>query len=293
MNITIAAIGEVLWDVFPDGARFGGAPANVASHAAALGARAAMVSCVGNDELGERAVGMLRERGVNTDCVAVSAEFPTGVVNVDLDATGKPHFTIGDPAAWDHLCWSEDLQQLAARSDAVCFGTLSQRNSASREVVHRFVTATRKTSLRICDVNLRPPFVDSGVIRASLDVANVLKLSDEELDRVAAACGCQGSESEVLTQLQDIWGLQLIAVTRGGQGATLVGRGQRSDCKGIPVTVKDTVGAGDAFTAAMICGLLKGTPLEDINQHACRVASYVCSQSGATPALPAELLLGE
>ncbi len=293
MNITIAAIGEVLWDVFPDGARFGGAPANVASHAAALGADAAMVSCVGNDALGQRAVATLRGRGVNTGCVAVSSEFPTGVVNVELDATGKPHFAIGEPAAWDHLSWSESVQRLAGRCDAVCFGTLGQRNPASRKVIQQFVAATRQTALRICDVNLRPPFVDDEIIRASLDLATVLKLSDEELDRVAAACGYRGTEAEMLAQFLDGRNLQLVAVTRGSQGATLLSRVERSDCAGVPVTVRDTVGAGDSFTAAMLCGLLKGTPLNEINQHACRVASYVCSQSGATPALPSRLLLSE
>ncbi len=290
MNITLAAIGEVLWDIFPDGARFGGAPANVASHAAALGADAAMVSCVGNDDLGQRAVEALRSRHVNTDAVIRSDDYPTGTVTVQLDETGKPQFTIGQPAAWDHLAWSDLLQQLAARCDAVCFGSLGQRNQASRDVIHRFVTATPSSALRVCDVNLRRPFVDHDVIRASLEVANVLKLSDEELNEIAQACGYpEEEESVVLARLLHDWQLQLVAVTRGSGGATLLSSQRRSDCQGTPVTVKDTVGAGDAFTAAMICGRLQGIALDDITRHACRVASYVCTQSGATPPLPDEM----
>ncbi len=248
-----------------------------------------MVSCVGRDDLGQRALVALQQRGVNTDCVAVTAEFPTGVVDVQLDAAGKPHFTIGEPAAWDHLTWSDRLEELAQRTRAVCFGTLGQRHTASRSVIQRFVAATDATALRVCDVNLRPPFVDAGVLRRSLELANVLKLSDDELDRVAAICNCAGAEAEVLAQLRDRWDLQLVAITRGSQGATLLGREERSDCAGIPVTVKDSVGAGDAFTAALICGLQNNQPLDQINRHACRVASYVCTQSGATPLLPDEL----
>ncbi len=290
MSFVIAAIGEVLWDVFPDGARFGGAPANVVSHAASLGARAAMVSCVGDDELGVKALEALAERGVVTDCVSVNAGYPTGVVNVELDASGKPRFTIGQPAAWDHLMWSEDVEQLAARSDAVCFGTLGQRNAEARQVIHQFVAATPERTLRVCDVNLRPPFVDDDVIRTSVELANVLKFSDEELDRVASACGCAGLETEVLASLLRNWDLRLVAVTRGSRGATLLKESQRSDCAGVSVTVRDTVGAGDSFTAAMMLGLLQGSSLDEINQHACRVAAHVCSQSGATPPLPRELM---
>ncbi len=289
MGLLITAIGEVLWDVFPDGPRFGGAPANVATHAASLGAEAAMVSCVGNDDFGSRAIDTLRQRRVNTDCVGVAADYPTGAVKVELNEAGKPRFTIEQPAAWDHLEWSEPLQQLAHRSDAICFGTLGQRNQRARDVIQQFVAAAPASTLRVCDVNLRPPFVDDAVIRDSLEWANVLKLSDEELGVVAAATGCDGTEAEILGELLDNWGLHLIAVTRGSQGATLLNNDERSDGNSVPVEVKDTVGAGDAFTATMICGLLHGASLDEINRQAGRIASYVCSQNGATPPIPQQL----
>lgn len=292
MGLLITSIGEVLWDVFPDGPRFGGAPANVASHVAGLGAEAAMVSCVGEDEFGTRALDELRQRGINTECVTTTADHPTGTVKVELNEAGKPRFTIEQPAAWDHLEWSDAARQLAHRCDAICFGTLGQRIAAAHQVIQQFVAAAPASALRVCDVNLRPPFIDEAVIRSSLEWANVLKLSDEELGVVAAASGCSGSEPEILAELLDNWGLHLIAVTRGDQGATLLRNEERSDCKGIPVEVKDTVGAGDAFTATMICGLLHGAPLDMINRQACRIASYVCSQQGATPPIPDSLTCG-
>jgi fructokinase len=289
----IVAVGEVLWDVFPDGPRFGGAPANLACHAAALAADAHMVSRVGDDELGKQALAALREHGVNTECVGVAAEYPTGTVQVELDASGKPRFTIGENVAWDHLQWSEEMDDLAARADAVCFGTLGQRSADSRDVIRRFVAATPPTALRILDVNLRSPFYDEAVIRQSLEAANVLKLSDDELDLVAAAGDVSGSEAETLAGLSRRYELRLVALTRGEHGATLVRGTERSDGEGIRVDVEDTVGAGDAFTAAMTLGLLSNDSLDAINRHACRVAAYVCSQSGATPPLPDELRRGQ
>lgn len=285
-RFTFTALGEVLWDVFPDGPRFGGAPANAACHAAALGVDASIVSQVGDDELGEKAIAALRERGVDTACVGVIGEHPTGSVLVELDSAGKPRFTIGADAAWDFLAWSEKLGDLAAGSDAICFGTLGQRSEGSRHVIRRFIDATSPAALRILDVNLRPPFYDDAVIRRSLELANVLKLSDDESELVASACGISGSEAEVLSELSRRYELQLIALTRGENGATLIRAEERSDFEGVSVAVKDTVGAGDAFTASMTLGLLQNAPINEINQCACRVAAFVCSQNGATPPLP-------
>ncbi len=286
---TITALGEVLWDVFPDGPRFGGAPANLACHAAALGTDAWMLSEVGDDALGQSALETLGQHGVNTTCIGRDAQHPTGTVQVELDDAGKPSFTIGENVAWDHLQWSEQTEQLAVRCDAVCFGTLGQRSDESQQVIQRFLAAVPDTALRILDVNLRPPFYDDAVIQQSLGLANVFKLSDEELDIVASACGIAGSEAEVLSTLRQRYELRLIALTRGRHGATLICENQRSDCQGISVDVKDTVGAGDAFTATMAVGLLAEKPLEAINRRACEVAAFVCSHSGATPPLPENL----
>jgi fructokinase len=283
---TIVALGEMLWDVFPDGPRFGGAPANVACHAAALGADVWMVSQVGDDQLGQQAVAALRQHGVHTDPVGRSSQYPTGTVEVALDRAGKPNFTIREDVAWDHIPWSESLRDLASRADAVCFGTLAQRGDQSRQTIHRFISAVAPATLRILDVNLRPPFYDRTVIEQSLELANVLKLSDDELPVVASMLGIDAPESETLAQLAQRYQLRLIALSRGAQGALLFDGKHFSHAQGQPVEVKDTVGAGDSFTAVLTLGILKGRPLDTINQRACQVAAYVCSQAGATPPLP-------
>jgi fructokinase len=285
----IVGLGEVLWDLFPDGPRFGGAPANFACHAAALGADVSLVSCVGTDELGDRALDELRQHGVGTDQVGRCEEHPTGTVEVRLDAAGKPTFRISNEAAWDHLGWTEALSELAARADAVCFGTLGQRGETSRQTIHRFLAGMRPESLRVFDINFRAPYFDEAVIRRSLDAADVLKLNDEELPVLAGLHGLAGSEAEVLFELARRHDLRAVALTRGSRGALLVRGPEVSECPGVQVEVRDTVGAGDAFTAALTLGLLQGFPLDTINRHACRVAAFVCTQPGGTPRLPEEL----
>jgi fructokinase len=288
-RFTVVGLGEVLWDVFPDGPRFGGAPANFACHAAMLGADAAMVSRVGADELGEQAVASLRGHGVDTQHVGCGGDHPTGTVRVELDAAGKPRFAIAEGVAWDDIPWSDDLATLAARADAACFGTLGQRSEASRRTIRRFLEATGPRCLRIFDVNLRPPFDDRQIVLDSLRLADALKLNDEELPIVAAMCGVGGVGLEAMAGLRARYGLRLVALTRGEHGAVLLAGGAASECAAAPVRVQDTVGAGDSFTAAMALGWLRGRDPDAICRHACRVAAFVCSQAGATPTLPDEL----
>jgi fructokinase len=285
----IVGLGELLWDVFPDGVRFGGAPANFASHAAMLGAGSFVVSQVGDDDLGHKAIAVLAEHGVNTDFVATSRQNPTGTVQVELDSAGQPRYTIARDIAWDFIPWSESLQSLATRADAVCFGTLAQRSETSRTAIRRFIDATRPDCLQIFDVNLRQTFYSDAIVLESLDFANAVKLNGEELTTVAAICGLRGDERELLVKLQKRYNLQLVALTKGSQGAILFDGTSFADCAAENVIVKDTVGAGDAFAAAMALGWLKRANLESICQRACRVAAFVCSQAGAVPSLPAEL----
>jgi len=286
----IVGLGEILWDVFPDGPRFGGAPANFACHVAALGGSAEMVSAVGNDELGVRALAELQNRRVATCGVHRHEDRPTGIVTVSLDDDGHASYEFAADTAWDALPWSEELARLAERTSAVSFGTLGQRSECSRETIRRFVAATPSRALRIFDVNLRPPFVSDPVIIDSLALANVLKLNDEELPAVAALCELSGSDVEVIQELAEKFALRAIALTRGPDGAVLVRDGQVSEHPGIETHVVDTVGAGDAFTAALALGLLDGSDLTAINRSACQVAAFVCSQSGAAPQLPGGLM---
>lgn len=287
----IVGIGEILWDIFPDGPRFGGAPANFACHAASLGGRAWMVSAVGADDLGVQAMATLQRQQVATECVKHSNDYPTGTVQVEVDDSGQARYEFGRDEAWDHLEWSAEIAALAQRSDAVCFGTLGQRSESSRRMIQRFVAATPERALRVFDINLRPPFFDDEVIEQSLGLANVLKLNDDELPVLAATYGLTGSDADRMRELARRFDLRLVALTRGYRGAVLVQGAEISEFGGVDVTVRDTVGAGDAFTAALTLGLLWDNELEEINRHACQVAAFVCSQAGGTPILPAKFKL--
>ena len=284
---TIVGIGEVLWDIFPDSARFGGAPANFSCSAAGLGRDQAcvhLVSSIGKDDLGVRAMAALQSRHVDTSCVT-SQDRPTGFVRVELDDSGSATYEFAADTAWDNLTWSAALAELAGRTDACCFGTLGQRSEISRATIQTFVDATPAEALRIFDVNLRPPFVTDAILLDSLKLANVLKLNDEELPVVAKLCGLTGTDETLLRQLSERFDLYTVALTRGPKGAVLLRDGHISEHPGVKTTVVDTVGAGDAFTASLALGLLAGHALDIMNQQACEVASFVCSQPGATPEL--------
>lgn len=287
----VVGIGEVLWDVYPDGAHLGGAPTNFACHAAALGAEAWIVSAVGADELGDRAVDQLRAQGARVDHIARDREHATGRVNVTLDAEKRPTFEIATDAAWDHIPWSDGLEQLAGRADAVCFGTLAQRSPVSRETLHRFLRETRPSALRIFDVNLRKHFHDREMIERSLELASAVKLNEDELPVVASLCGIRPARTPAtLKALARQYGLQLVALTCGPRGAILVAGDEESVEPATAVCVVDTVGAGDAFTAALVCDFLRGVSLTEANRRANAVAAFVCSLSGATAPLPRALL---
>ena len=290
MPHTIIALGEILWDVFPDGPRFGGAPANFACSSAELGhenAVVSMISAVGNDELGRRALDSLVTRGVQTDVVQING-YPTGRVDVELDEAGVGTYRFAENCAWAYLSWIRDLQQLASDCDAVCFGTLGQRGQQSLEAIRSFVQATSESALRILDVNIRRPFISDELILSSLELANVLKLNDDELPVIGGLCDFSGSDLEIMQRIAERFGLRYVALTRGPRGAVILSSDTVTELPGVSVDVVDTVGAGDAFTASMTLGLLAGQQLEAINRNAIASSSYVCSQQGATMAFPKE-----
>jgi len=286
----IVGIGEVLWDVFPDGEHFGGAPANVAMHAAALGAAAYMISAVGPDARGDAALARLDSAGVNRTAVAQLLGRPTGVVNVSVDSKGQPTFDIAADVAWDYLPWSQTIEQVAERADAICFGTLAQRSAVSRTTIHRAVKGTNRRTWRLFDVNLRQHYFDERMVIASLELANAVKLNHEELPVIARLCKLPvGNVADQLRTLCDWFGLRLAALTRGAGGSVLVTPTEVCESSAPATVVRDTVGAGDAFTATLLVGLLERRPLAEISARANAVAAYVCSQPGATPPIPPEL----
>ena len=286
-RLVIAGIGEVLWDVYPDAARFGGAPANFACHAAALGADAWMASAVGVDELGNRALNTLKSAGVQCETVARDGEHDTGQVLVTLDSSGQASYRVADDSAWDHLQWSASLESPAERCDAVCFGTLGQRSPRSRATIQRFVSATPQRALRMFDVNLRQHFFDRETIATSLEIASAVKLNEAELPKVAELCQIAGrTPRQLLRRLVERYELRLAALTCGAAGALLIAGDEESARPAVPVKVVDTVGAGDAFTATLVADFLGALPLGEVNRHANAVASFVCSQPGAVMKLP-------
>jgi fructokinase len=281
----VIGLGEILWDVFPGGKQLGGAPLNFSHHCAQLGAEAYPVSAVGADADGEEIRQILVAKNLPDLHVQTDPAHPTGRVNVTLK-DGKPTYEILRDVAWDYIRVNENLRNFAARADAACFGSLAQRNSASREAIHAFLDAMRPEALRIFDINLRQDFYNREIIESSLRRANILKLSDEELPVLAAMFDLPGDASAQLHRLRELFDLRLVAYTRGGSGSLLLNASETSDHPGLPTEVIDTVGAGDSFTATLCTGLLQNLPLAEINTRANRVAAFVCSQAGATPTLP-------
>ena len=285
---SIIGLGEVLWDLFPDGARFGGAPANVACAAASLlGATGAvtLVSALGDDRRGREAIGFLRQRRVDVSALQITGA-ATGTVTVQLDDSGQALFNISDNVAWDRIVWSEKWRDLAANADAICFGSLAQRGDISRQTIQKFINATPASSLKVFDMNLRAPFYAPDTLIQSLELANVLKLNDQELCVIANILSLSGETNDILKSLQDDYQISNIALTQGAAGAMLLRHSEAVRVPSVPTTVVDTVGAGDAFTAALMIGLLNEQPLKEIAHFATGVSSYVCSQRGATPSLP-------
>jgi fructokinase len=277
----------VLWDVFPGAEHFGGAPANVAVHAAGLGAEAVMISAVGKDARGDEALRRLAAFGVDCSAVARLAGHPTGVVHVRVDAAGLPRYDIARGNAWDFIPWTAAVERAARRADAICFGTLAQTSAESRATIRRAVAATRETAWRLFDVNLRQSYYDSRVVLDSLDLANAVKLNEEELPVVARLCGLESvTPVEQLRELCGRFELRLAALTRGACGSLLVSAQGVWEAPAPPTEIVDTVGAGDAFTAALLVGMLAGASPDAVNRHANAVAAYVCSQAGATPPIP-------
>lgn len=285
----VVGIGEILWDLLPTGKQLGGAITNFAYHASALGAQAFIASCIGDDPLGHEILARLDSLHISKEFLAIHPQLPTGTVEVRVDNQGIPDFIIHQDVAWDAIPTSPSLLSLAARADAVCFGTLAQRSIISRQTIRQFLAAVKKGCLRVFDINLRQTYFSRDVVEQSLATADVLKLNDQELPILGQLLNLKGTESDLIGQIMRHYPLRMIALTRGSQGSLLFTDHRRFEHPGYPTRVVDTVGAGDAFTAALTLGLLRKDDPARIHDHANRLASYVCSQPGATPHIPSKL----
>jgi fructokinase len=285
----ILGVGEILWDLLPSGPQLGGAPANFAYHAHALGARAAVVSRVGCERYGREVFERLRTLGLPEDTIQVDDHAPTGTVTVTLTDQGVPHYTIHENVAWDRLAVTASALEAVCGAQAVCFGSLAQRAPASRATIQRLVAAAPATAWRVFDINLRQHYYSREVLETSLGLVNALKVNEAELERLAEIFALRGDPRSQISQLAERHGLRVVACTRGERGSLLQAGGRWSDHPGVTARVADTVGAGDSFTAAMILGLLARWDLDEINQRANEVAAHVASCAGATPELPEAL----
>ena len=288
----ILGIGELLWDMLPEGPQLGGAPANYTVMAGRLSNHATIISRIGDDDLGTQALAVLKPFPVDCSLLQVDPEQPTGKVTVIFDA-GQPNYVIHKPVAWDFFELSADWIAAAQQADAVCFGSLGQRSEKSRMTIHALVRATRPDCQRIFDVNLRAPYFTEAIVRQSLELASVFKMNDAEVPQVLALLGLP--EASSLREWADLVlgafpQLALIAITCGGEGSLLVSRSEWHRHTGVPTKVADTIGAGDAFTAAMTTYLLRGAPLATLSEAGNRWGSYIASQRGAMPEISDETL---
>ncbi len=276
----IVGIGEILWDMLPSGKALGGAPANFAYHAQRLGEEGWAVSAIGNDTLGAEIMNIVKEKKLR-NIIAVTDK-PTGTVRVELDDNGVPDYNIMENVAWDNIPFTPEMETLAARADAVCFGSLVQR-MASRDSVLRFLRATRPETLRVFDINLRQHYYSREVLDESLRLANILKINDDEIRIVADMFGLGDDNTAACRALLGRYALKLAILTKGANGSEVITVDETIPQKVGKVEVVDTVGAGDSFTAAFVVAYLRGDSLSDAQRLANDTAAYVCSCNGAMP----------
>jgi fructokinase len=291
----VVGLGELLWDLFPKGKQLGGAPANFAYITALLGDSGIVASRVGDDRLGQEALWHLKSSGLDVSRIQRDPTHPTGTVKVEVDLRGQPEYHISENVAWDFLEFSEDWISLARATHAVCFGSLAQRNSVSRATIRAFLSALPSFAIGIFDVNLRQSYFSGDLLRDSARHATILKLNHEEFPRFLDLLRCPLKDSERSDIFAARWlcrelGIRLVCITRGPAGSALVTAESHHEHPGFSVKIADTVGAGDAFTAALVHHALRGSSLAAINAAANRMGAWVASQEGAMPAADPEIL---
>ena len=292
MPYKITGIGEVLWDVFPGGKEPGGAPANFAYFVKNLGQDGIIASRVGSDTLGEEILMSLENLNLSRDFIQIDPVHPTSTVEVKVDSGGQPDYIIKESVAWDFLELTEEWKELAAKTDVICFGTLAQRSPVSRKTIIDFLSLSSKGTIKILDINLRQNFYSPEVIKKSLELSTILKLNENELELIRKMSGASPEKSEILfcRELMTKYDIELICVTKGGEGSLIVDKKNHYRHSGYKVKIVDTVGAGDAFTAAVAVGYLKGANIKEISDAANRLGSWVCSQKGPTPPLDEKII---
>ena len=289
MKQVIVGLGEALWDCLPEGKKLGGAPANFAYHVGQFGHDSLAVSAVGNDPLGQETLDEFDKKGVKY--LMPEVDYMTGTVQVELDIEGVPTYDIKEGVAWDNIPFTPEIETVANNCRAVCFGSLAQRSSVSRQTIQKFLEATPKGCLKIFDINLRQNFYSKEIITNSLKHANILKINDEELVTIGRLFGYPGLDIEnKCWLLLGKYNLDMLVLTCGVNGSYVFAPNLQSFRETPTVEVADTVGAGDSFTGAFASAILAGMPITEAHKLAVDVSAYVCTQNGAMPKLPKKLI---
>lgn len=280
MQNSILCIGEILWDRLPEGDFLGGAPFNVAYHLKKFEGEVAFISRIGEDALGKLTLERVEALGLSTAYIQQDKDLPTGVVDVTFTEGGVPHYTIREPAAWDAIDLDEQTSRLIRTSQAIVFGTLAQRNSVTAQTISSIHASS---ALKVLDLNLRAPYDQLETVRESLEIADFLKVNDEEFQRLQEWFGLPESMSEAAGLLSEKFNLNVICVTCGGEGAFLFHDGEWIKSGGVKIRATDTIGAGDAFLAVLLTGFLKQFPMQKVLDRANRFGAYIATQKGGTP----------
>jgi fructokinase len=281
----IIGLGEILWDMLPSGKVLGGAPANFAYHVSQFGLNGYAISAIGNDLLGKEILDSLAEKHLNF--LIENVDFPTGTVQVTLDEKGVPQYEICEGVAWDNIPFTQQSEELARVCNAVCFGSLAQRNAVSRITILKILELVPATALKIFDINLRQHFYTKEIIENSLKHCNILKINDEEVVVVAKLFDWLGlSEEAVCKKILDTYSLKMVILTKGAIGSSVITANETSYLDTPKIHVADTVGAGDSFTGTFVAALLNGESIRNAHKLAVEVSAYVCTQHGAMPKLP-------
>ena len=299
MNTEFYAFGEILWDCLPSGRHAGGAPFNVAAHLVQLGASASLISAVGQDQLGDEILKVAEEKGVNTQFVVrARIGLATGTVLVTVDANGNATYELVQPVAWDEIRVLPETLEAVAQARALIFGSLACRSPYNLDQLNRLLAV--EGPMKFFDVNLRPPFADPPLVIELAKRADVIKLNDDEVGKLASWLQTGDATldtprnpealAEACAALAKAINGSRICVTRAAEGAALWDSGNLLCASAPKVSVKDTVGAGDSFMAGLMIGLTRGADAQKVVENACRVGAFVASHDGATPLLPPEII---
>ncbi len=281
----VICFGEVLWDVYPQGKKLGGAPFNVAAHLIQLGQKAYMISRIGKDGLGDEIKLEIKNKKIPLSTIQIDEEYRTGTVDVLLDEYGKPSYKINFPAAWDFIQYTESISKLVSNAAALIYGSLSCRNRVSYDTLFQLINQAPKT---ICDLNIRQGFYSKPLIEKLIQSASILKINDDEALLLSQLFSID--LNNLYVEVSERYQVEIIIQTLGAKGAELFSNGSIIQAPGLSIDVKDTVGSGDAFLAGFIHSYLQGKELETALNKGCELGAFVATQWGAIPEIDINFL---